>query len=146
MAKGPFPKTVDKPLDTLNSTVPKFHVDLLTKAFVPVSPGQEEFRVDCRILRIEPGAMDRYHFHKQTVNLFTVIEGETDVILNDARVHLNYGESVLVDVLDKHAYCNDSGSPCLLTETRLNMADGDLFFCDEQEPEGTPATRFSDVF
>ncbi len=78
---GPFVKILEKPIETLISSVPKFHVDLLTKAFLPLAPGQQEFRVDCRILMVMPGGRDRYHFHKKTVNLFTVVEGEIDVTL-----------------------------------------------------------------
>src|SRR5687768_3706536 len=104
MELEPFRKISDKPIESLISTVPKFHVDLLTKLFIPVAPEQRELRVDCRILMVMPGGKDRYHFHKKTVNLFTVIEGEMDVVLNDRKMHLRHGESAIVDVLDKHSF------------------------------------------
>jgi mannose-6-phosphate isomerase-like protein (cupin superfamily) len=140
---GPFEKISKKPIESLINNVPKFHVELLTKAFMPVVPDQREFRVDCRILMVMPGGQDRYHFHKQTVNLFTVVEGEIDVILNDNQIHLTHGQSVLVDVLDKHAFVACADKPCILTETRLNVYDQDVFYCDEQEPQGRSTTRFS---
>ena len=37
MALGPFKTITDKPIESLISTVPKFHVDLLAKAFIPVA-------------------------------------------------------------------------------------------------------------
>ena len=47
-------KITEKPRVTLTGTGPKSHVDLLTKVFIPIAPGQQELRVDCRILMTEP--------------------------------------------------------------------------------------------
>jgi len=75
-------KVTEKPRNTPTRAIPKFHVDLLTKVFIPIAPGQQEFRGDCRILMTEPDGMDRCHFHRRTVNLFMVVEGQPDVVCN----------------------------------------------------------------
>ena len=40
---GPWPSILEKPLESLHSTVTGFHVDLLTKAFIPIDDDQREF-------------------------------------------------------------------------------------------------------
>lgn len=143
---GPWDKSTKKSIEKLLSTVPGFDVDLLTKAFFRIDPDQREFRVDCRILTVLPGAQDIYHFHKKTVALFTVVEGEIDAILNDERIHLSHGQTVMFNTLEKHAFVSCSDKPCILTETRFNVHDDDLYYCRDHEPEGESDTRFSNVF
>ena len=140
---GPWNKITSKPVEQLTSMVPNFHYDLLTKAFLPIDAGQHELRVDCRILMVMPGAHDQYHFHKKTIALFTVIEGEIDVIVNDERMHLAHGQTILFNTLEKHAFVACSDQPCILSETRINVHEEDRYHCDEHEPQGKSATRFA---
>jgi len=142
MSLSIFKPITEKPLESLMNPVPKFHIDLLSKVFIPVAADQGEFRIDCRILMVKPGGKDRYHFHKHTVNAFTVVQGEIDVVFNDEKLHLKVGESVIIDALDKHSFVNDGEHICVLTETRLNVHENDVFYCEQEQPQGQSTTRF----
>lgn len=100
---------------------PFMSMDILTQS-------KNEVRVDHQKLILEPGAKDRYHYHKHTYDLFTVQRGEASILLNDEKIKLEKGDLILVEPGDRHMLYNPTEERGEVIETRLNVVGDDKEF------------------
>jgi len=95
---------------------------------LPAEAVKETYRVDHVILFIEPGAEDRYHYHDATYDLFTLVSGDVNAVVNDKDIPLDLKDSLLVEPGDRHKLRNVGDKKAVVVETRLGVVEGDKKF------------------
>ncbi len=102
-------------------------MERLMSVDIPDTKKKGKIQVDHQEIIIKPGGEDIEHYHEETYDLFTVKKGEAHLEINDDKIVLNEGDSILVEPEDEHKIYNPTGSEAIIIETRLNVIEDDFY-------------------
>jgi|TARA_B100000700_G_scaffold320694_1_gene418454 mannose-6-phosphate isomerase-like protein (cupin superfamily) len=74
----------------------------------------------CKVKRIviKPGGAPSYQYHHKRNEVWTVVQGSGQVILNDEVIEVTVGSTILVPVGDKHRPINNSSNDMIFIEVQ----------------------------
>lgn len=104
----------------------EMYVEPFMSIEIPDTAEKGKIQVNHQRITIEPGGEDIYHYHNETYDLFTIIEGEARLKTSDEEIKLQEGDSILVEPGDKHKVYNPTNNTTKIIETRLNVIENDF--------------------
>ena len=76
-------------------------------------------------ITVNPGQRLSYQFHNKRSESWTIIKGSGIVIINDKKLHLNYGDSIQIQVKSKHRILNNTDNLLVFIEVQTGEYFGE---------------------
>lgn len=85
----------------------------------------EDINFKLKIIEVDPGERLSYQFHNKRSEVWTIIEGRGEVIIDGKIMEMKYGDSIKIKKKSKHRISNNSDSILKFVEVQTGTYFGE---------------------
>tara|TARA_A100001015_G_C14984603_1_gene710966 strand:- start:1107 stop:1451 length:345 start_codon:yes stop_codon:yes gene_type:complete len=85
----------------------------------------EDTNFKLKLIEVEPGERLSYQFHNKRSEVWTIIEGMGEVIIDGDKINMKYGDSIKIKKNSKHRISNNSDNKLKFIEVQTGTYFGE---------------------